>query len=492
VLGALLAVPLMAGGKTTVTASAAGPSFTFNWDGSPSVPQSWVPAAANDWDLLQINNGSTDDNVQDGTFAAGHGPDCSAPPAMHMVTTLSETAYICKDHMMTAAADNDVFITPNQLVDFSQGTAMVTWQVSTFRHSQRDWWELWLMPFNENYATPTDNAPAFNGNPPNALHIAMNQRAGCSIGQDGWNHVGTMFEFAVYRGDQAIQKGGGGDCMEDAAGGPSAKTRSTFELGVSQQHIRFLMRGAAGTANFIDENVALPFNRAVVTWGHRSYSPSKACGGDGTCGPNTFHWSNVSISPAVPFTILRPNNVFSVHEGTPATVTLPEPAPANAFLRFAAYGSIQVAYDGGNFASPHMQDTAWRQEGASNYFSPIPAGTKTISFQGGTRGNVRWWVGDISVWATTAPVSLPGRTTTAPQNPAPQLSEAPVPELSQAPATPKATTTSRNGKRASHHQRGPFDGVADAFWGVIHRCQDWGRQVVEAGQHLWSLLTNHR
>ena len=43
--------------------------------------------------------------------------------------------------------------------------------------------------------------------------------------------------------------------------------------------------------------------------------------------------------------MLRPNGEASVHDGTPASVTLPAPAPANSFLRFNAFGAIKVAYD---------------------------------------------------------------------------------------------------------------------------------------------------
>jgi hypothetical protein len=440
---AALLPALLIGGQTVgqAPAAAAASGFTFNWNGQPAAPQSWVPKAMNDWDLMESNGILGDSAVHSGMFQGSHGTDCGAPPAAHPIGMLVDTAFLCKDHMMTAPWDSSVFFTPNQLVDFSHGPATVTFQASTFRFSTRDWWELWLTPFAENFVTPTGNVPpVFEGNPDDALHLQMQQKTGCTIGQSGssiWGNpgsrVGTMFSFEVFRHGDAAESGGDGPCMEDLAGGPSSKTRSTFELDVSQGHVRFGMNGAAGAGTWVDTNLNLPFNQAVITWGHRSYNPTKACGYDGTCGPNTFHWSNVGITPAVPFTMLRPIANGSIHDGTPSTVTLPAPAPANSFLRFSAFGSIRVSYDGGPFVSPHQQDSGSRAEGASNYFTPVPAGTRTIAFQGTYRGGMVWWIEDVSVWASTAPVTLPGQqappASAPPATAPPATAPPPAPEL---------------------------------------------------------------
>lgn len=429
----LFLVPVLLGTRQVPVVSAAAPGFAFNWNGTPPSAQRWIPASMNDWDLLEVGLNPTD-QVEGGSFAAGHGATCTAPPDTHTVTNLVDTVYICNNHMMTANNETSTFFTPNQLVDLTRGTANVSFQVSTSRLSQRDWWEMWLMPYGENFTTPTDDAPTFNGNPDDALHITMNQRNGCTLGQPTWpvdtntgSHQGTFFEYVLYRGGNAAQKGGGdGGCMEDVAGGASPKVRSTFNLAVSQGHVRFSMSGPGGEAVWIDDNVSLPFNQAVVMWAHRSYNPSKACGFDGTCGPNTFHWSNISITPSVPFTMLRPAGVSTVHDGVSTQLALPQPAPANSFLRFAAFGNIRVAYDGGGFTAPHMQDTAWRPESASSYFTPIPAGTRTISFQGSSRvGGQPWWVMDVAVWSGVIPTILPGQGRAPAVQPAPAASAPP-------------------------------------------------------------------
>ena len=80
--------------------------------------------------------------------------------------------------------------------------------------------------------------------------------------------------------------------------------RDTFELDISKNHIRFGMP----QYNFwwVDADIpTLDWSQGVVQLGHHSYNPEKDCNYDGTCGPNTWHWDNVSITPAVPFTILR-------------------------------------------------------------------------------------------------------------------------------------------------------------------------------------------
>src|SRR5215831_3843270 len=312
----VLAPALLIGSQVAATApvAAAPTGFSFNWTGAPTAPLDWVPRSVNDWDLLQTNANTETTDVAGGPFQGSHGADCGAPPGTHSITKLADTVYICNNHMMTAENGTDAFFTPNQVVDFSHGTATVTWQVSTQRLSQRDWWDVWLTPFNENFVVPTDDAPFFEGNPNDALQITMIQRNGCSMGQptfpangQGIHDGGTAFRFTLFKGGNTAAEGGQDDrCMEDAAGGPSARARSTFELDISQGHIRFLMHGAGGQATWIDSGVNLPFNQTVITWSHRSYAPMKACADVSPCGPGTFHWSNFAITPSIPFTMLRP------------------------------------------------------------------------------------------------------------------------------------------------------------------------------------------
>ena len=197
------------------------------------------------------------------------------------------------------------------------------------------------------------------------------------------------------------------NCIEDATGSISATVRTPFELDVSTGHARLWMPGTVGAVTLAEGDVALPFNRAVVQWGHQSYDPIKTPP-PGSNLPNTFHWSNVGVNPAVPFTMLRPNGTNAVHLGTPSSFALPQSAPANAFLRFAAIGTISVSLNGGAFQPAVKQlqagpgsDGVLHDEQMQNYWTPIPAGTTSVAFQGqDNQFGQAWWIQDVSVWAS--------------------------------------------------------------------------------------------
>src|SRR5581483_1478958 len=91
---------------------------------------------------------------------------------------------------------------------------------------------------------------------------------------------------------------------------------------------------------YIDQDIApLAWNQGVVQLGHHSYNPQKDCPASSPCLPNTWHWNNVRISPAVPFSIQRvPVRMVQTSDDYP----LPA-APAGAMLRFAAVsGGLDV------------------------------------------------------------------------------------------------------------------------------------------------------
>jgi hypothetical protein len=463
---ALLLGPIMTSPAPAVAASA---DFNFNWTGKPAVPQPWVPGAVNDWDLIETNDQPTDNLA--GHFKpmpAAHGSDCSAPPAVHPINSFNpDAAYICNNHMMTSASDSEVFFSPARMVDFSNGTAKVTWQVSTSRTSDRDWWDVWLSPFSENRVVPTADQPAFNGPPQDAVHVIMTGQDGCSPHQAYGPRAGTAFMYDIYQGGAKVQQGGSGACMENALpGGISAKVRATFELDISRTHVKFHMPDGTPDVVWVDANTNLSFDRAVIVWGHHSYDPGKTCGYSGICGPNTWHWSNVSISPAIPFTMLRPNGVASVHNGVQTTVTLPQAAPSNAFLRFAAIGHIQISLDGGPFQPPRLQGDGPGPGTTNSYFTPIPAGTRTIKFTGSgpTGSSWPWWVEDVSVWSTEVPSSVGGS------------QPSPVAEVPQ--ATPNSQTGSSTTSVAPSALPGPPKTGLSLLTGLGHRIRGLNLAVV--------------
>ncbi|HXM56795.1 MAG TPA: hypothetical protein VOB72_15460, partial [Candidatus Dormibacteraeota bacterium] len=403
--------------------AAASSAFTFNWMSDPAAPAAWTPGTANDWDVIANIDAPTDAT---GTMAAGHGTDCSAPPATHQISSLGDAVYLCKNHMMTAVFGGGdaattygaVYFTPAQLLDWSSGTATLSWQVSTERLSARDWWAVNLTPFAQNLMLPLDNfLPAYQGEPASGLELKLDQATCRSGGTGSYLRVSTV----SFGGAHEITQNS--PCIEDNVA-PSFKVRTPFQVQLSAGHLKVFMPGTA--AVWYDGPVSLPFNQAVVQFSHHSYNPGKADNPDGSPGlPNTYHWSGVSIAPSAPFTMLRPQQPVSLHEGRSPALTLAAPAPANAFLRFAAIGAIQVSTDGGRtFTAAKPQDADMSApERFTSYWTPVAAGVTQLVFRGQpNQFGQPWWVEDVSVWAHGAP---PARAV-APA-PAPSASAAPKP-----------------------------------------------------------------
>jgi hypothetical protein len=412
---ASLALFLLAASAPTPVpvAAAASTGFGFNWASAPSSPQPWVPGQLNDWDLLSNIDVPTDAN---GAMEASHGADCGAPPATHHVSSLADSAFICKNHMMTAVYGGGdagttygaVYFAPAQLVDFSSGEASVSWQVSTLRPSTRDWWDVWITPFEQNLVVPVDtDLPAYQGVPKTALHIVMDNGV-CRIGQPAslgsvnGSPIGSTFRGELISNFQATRLPSQDSCVEDNVPA-SAATRSLFQLDVSTNHVRFSMPGTSSV--WVNDSLQLPFNQGVVQLSHHSYNPDKGCSLH-PC-PGTFHWSNFAISQALPFTMLRPEQPLSLHEGRNPPLQLPQPAPANAFLRFIAIGQIQVSFDGGKSFQPAQQQAQPKHspEGFASYWTPVPTGTTSIAFkaQPPSGVNLPYWIEDVSVWSRSAP-----------------------------------------------------------------------------------------
>jgi hypothetical protein len=132
----------------------------------------------------------------------------------------------------------------------------------------------------------------------------------------------------------------------------------------------------------------------------------KDCSASSYCKPNTWHWDDVSIDPAVPFTIAGSGR-RSVGPSDAATpLTFSAPAPAGAHLRFSATTgvnpcacSIELSFDGGSTWQPAQYQPSSRPNGLKfrNGWHPIPAGAQSVLVRGvGTTG---WMTKDWSVWS---------------------------------------------------------------------------------------------
>lgn len=395
---------LAGGSDPTATPPAGSPTppaippggYLQTFDGDPSSPQAYRPA---DWDVtVHSRNNDTWYNLE--PMNALHGSDCAGPPATHGNTSYEGSVFQCRNHMMTglrASGYGVVYLTPNQMVDFSGGEAVIRFDASTLRTSGRDWIDLWVTPYDDNLQAPLEDwLPDLNGEPRRAIHIRMD------FGTDG--NLSGRFDGEVINNFIAQELPTINSEGYESFLVPSASQRSTFELRISNNHIKFGM--PAYNFYWIDTNVsALGWNQGIVQFGQHSYNPMKNCS---TCTPNTIHWDNISISPAVPFTILGSNRRY-VQPGA-NTVNLSAPAPANARLRFSGIGeNLEVSFNGGNTWQPAQKQAQeqYHEDHFRSYWTPIPAGTTSIKFRGQEWWGGDWHARDITVWSRQAPAGAP-------------------------------------------------------------------------------------
>ncbi len=398
-LSALLGLTLLiaAGdGVTTASASAAAAPYTFNFTGDPAAPQPWNPST---WDVV-VNSRDTPTFSQLEAMQAQHGADCAPYPATHLISSYEGSVFLCHNHVMTAINAHgygEIVLTPDHMIDFSGGEATIRFDLSTLRTSYRDWVDVWITPFEDNLVLPLNALTVdLQGPPARGIHVKMDQFNGTVF------RANLMDNFK----SQALPSKDGRS-LEKLVGSPSAVKRTTFELAISPTHLKF---GAPNLGyNWVDTALTgMKWTRGVVQLAHHSYNPTKDCALQWlpTCLPNTWHWSNFSISNAVPFTLLR-GNPQVVHAGTPATVTFPAPAPKSAFLRFAGIGSIDVSFDAGKTWQPAQKQAEKYHfaEHFSSYWMPVPAGTTNVTVRGKKWFAGPWWIRDVSIWSTSPPVA---------------------------------------------------------------------------------------
>lgn len=122
-------------------------TFIETFDGQPTSPSPWPEVSAFDnWDVT-VHRRSTALVVEG--INAHHGPNCSSPDNTHYNTTYESSVFQCNDHVMTAINDEGygaVYLTPNHIVDFSNGEAVIRFDMSTLKTSTRDWISLWIAP----------------------------------------------------------------------------------------------------------------------------------------------------------------------------------------------------------------------------------------------------------------------------------------------------------------------------------------------------------
>jgi hypothetical protein len=339
-----------------------------------------------------------------------------------MINRLADGVFLCKNHLMTAIGDSgygEIALTPDHLVDFSSGAAAIKVDVSTQQFNSSDFVEVWVTPFAENMTLPFMCCdPDLQGPPNHALRFSFN-----ASGIEG-THAGDVVRYDNFAGSSIPRARS--DSLSNLVP-PSGSVRTTYEIDLSQNHVRFGLPTVAGGMWWTNTDISpLGFTQGIVQITHHSYNPTKHDPGTGV---DTWHWSNFSIDNTVPFTIIN-GAERSVHAGGATTVHFPTPAPANSHLRFSGIGpqgsTYEVSYDGGaSWVSPTLQaQRGTHAEHFSTYWTGIPAGVQTVMFRGKNWWGGPWWVRDPSIWSLTYASAGRGGSTpppTAPPTASPQI-----------------------------------------------------------------------
>jgi hypothetical protein len=365
------------------------PRFSDHFDGDPAAPTAWESP---DWDVVVHSRDNTSwDQLP--AMQAHHGGNCEAPPTVHAVASYEDAVFQCRSHIMTAINGSGygvIYRTPNHLVDFSGGSAVISFDASTLRSSSRDWIDIWITPFAENLVAPLESwLPDLNGEPRRAVHVRM------AIG-NGTTGVGA-FEAELVRDFAVFPLPRHQSAGYETLFAPSASARTTFTLIISETRLRFGL--PAYNHWWVDTTfAALGWTSGVVQFGHHSYNPTKDCP---ACQPNTWHCDNVLISPSLPFTI-EPADQRFVTEGGPTVAHFARPAPAGAYLRFSGIGSaIDLSFNGGVSWLPaqiQAQENLY-EDHFRTYWTPVPAGVTSVHFRGQEWWGDEWYARDISIWS---------------------------------------------------------------------------------------------
>lgn len=432
----VLAIAALVGGITLagVTMSVLAGGYSEPFTSSPPAPLSYQSGHFLDGFDVQVHDRAMnrDENVL-GPMQAGHGADCSPPPATHAIgSDRASAVFQCKDHFMTALNGENygvVYLTPPAMVDFStQGT--ITFEVSTEDTSPRDWWDITVSPFADSQALPLLSALS------QGVDLQGPNRNAVVITTD--NGEGAPHAIIVRNGaDAGLPYTGALPGTSVAAGTNQAATRQTFSLTITPTHVRFerLASSTAPQLTYVDASIAaLGWTQGVVQWGHHSYVPTKC---DNGCSANTYHWDNFTIDPFVSLGIAP---VSPKYVDGPTTLTHAA-ASAGAYLRFSAICTPII--DG----AAGVKMTSVARDHFASYLVPIAEGssTHTLSFRADD-----WYSGpcafkDGSVFSqggAPSPTSTGTVTPTVTASPSPSVTPtaSPSPSPSASP-TPFPTPT---------------------------------------------------
>jgi hypothetical protein len=382
--------------------------FLETFDGAPSAPE---PFTSPRWDVTVHTRDKEFFEVLE-PMEAHHGMDCSSPGngpppvSTHTTSSYSGAAFLCRDHMMTALDGSDyamAYVTPNHLVDFSDGEAVISFEISTLRTSVRDWWDVWITPYEDNLQLPLDLGTDVDASGPPRRAVRV------GLGTENQLEAEIYEDHEREKFDDYPKTKVPGKWWEgyETFLTPDAARREVVEIHISEDHLRVGM--PEHDFWWIDSEIPeLDWTTGVVQFGHHSYNPTKDCNETNNpspkveeCAPNTWHWDTISIAPATPFSMVH-SEQRTAEEGSP-TITFEGPAPADAHLRFAAIGTDIEINDGSGWreATPQATEEETAEDHFASYWVEVPEGTTKVRFRGGEWYGGPWHVRDASIWSLT-------------------------------------------------------------------------------------------
>lgn len=329
---------------------------------------------------------------------------------------------------MTAMNDDAfgvVTLTPDRMLDLSTPEARVSFDVSTKRSGGYDWIEIVLTPFEDNLVHPADDIWQIAGAPENSIRISM------TPGTD------NKFTMSVDRDDITQRYVRCGEQCEGADWWttygsatlpliPDARRRETFELTITDDD-----RISFGVVDYFDginndqsfywlDNVdvsPLDWKSAVVQIQHFSFNPTNNCG-NASCDGDTWHWDNIKIDPAIPFSMVPSEGRYLDPQlDTGNEMKFETSSGDDAFVRFSAIGTnMEISVDGGATwelaeLQREAEDTPDLYGRFRNYFHPIPARVDAVQIRGESWWGGAWHARDFSIWSEniggTPPVDPP-------------------------------------------------------------------------------------
>lgn len=371
--------------------SEAATPFVLSIDEFPDRP---IPHNPTDWDVVVHSRDPQTWQLLD-EISAAFSPTCD-PATRHTLTRPQEAVFVCDGTVQTALNARGygmIYQTPNQMVDFGQGEAIIRFDVSTLRSDARDFLNIWVTPFESNLQLPAEDwLPVASGEPRDGLQL-----------KTGMTHDQTHIAASVVRdfdlsrmmtSEQTLE-----ELLAENGVAPSGEELETFEIRLSAEHLSLCLPTYDECLIDTPINPPLDWSRGVVQFGHHSWHSEQS---------NTYRWDNFYIEPAIPFGMVKANNRNVNPFGD--TFTFAAPAPANSYLRFTGIGEhLQVSFDNGvTWQTAQLQQHEAGQYDAGRfrtYWMPIPPTVQTVKVRGNDWWGGNWFAHTASIW--TLSTSIP-------------------------------------------------------------------------------------